>query len=340
MKRQLSMFCHPWIVQRVLVTNMLLLQRLLLILYISIPLLCTIIAASDLAEDWFKKLDSNADGNIDKNEYDNGILQISSFLTNTVSSDQLVHSDLDKSNIALRSLQFIPSLQDVSLEGFWKAFTSSVAMIIATEIGDKTFFIAAVLSMKHDRSAVFAGAITALIIMTILSTGMGLILPKLIPKQYTHILGGVLFLYFGVKLYTESLAMEDGKTSDELDEVEEELLRANSTKKRGDEEDGNRSNKQQSQIPKKFWYQVAVQSLTLTFLAEWGDRSQIATIALAAAKNPIGVTIGGCLGHATCTGLAVIGGRMLAARISEKTVSKWGGITFFIFGIHSIFLEG
>jgi putative Ca2+/H+ antiporter (TMEM165/GDT1 family) len=86
-------------------------------------------------------------------------------------------------------------------------------------------------------------------------------------------------------------------------------------------------------------YQVFFQSLTLTFLAEWGDRSQIATIALAAAKNPLGVMVGGCVGHSLCTGLAVVGGRMLASRISEKMVSQWGGIIFLIFGLHSVFLE-
>ena len=82
-----------------------------------------------------------------------------------------------------------------------------------------------------------------------------------------------------------------------------------------------------------------MQSFTLTFLAEWGDRSQIATIALSAAKNPYGVTLGGCIGHTLCTGMAVLGGRMLAARISEKTVSIFGGIIFLVFGIHSVFFE-
>ena len=52
--------------------------------------------------------------------------------------------------------------------GFWSGFSSSTMMIIATEIGDKTFFIAAVLSMRNSRLVVFGGAISALICMTVL----------------------------------------------------------------------------------------------------------------------------------------------------------------------------
>jgi Ca2+/H+ antiporter, TMEM165/GDT1 family len=81
--------------------------------------------------------------------------------------------------------------------------------------------------------------------------------------------------------------------------------------------------------------QVFTQAFTLTFLAEWGDRSQIATIALASSKNPFGVIVGGLIGHAMCTGLAVVGGRMLAARISERTVHLVGGVLFMVFAVHS-----
>ena len=56
-------------------------------------------------------------------------------------------------------------------------------------------------------------------------------------------------------------------------------------------------------------------------------------------QDPVGVTIGGCMGHSVCTGMAVVGGRMLASRISEKSVAFYGGLTFLVFGIHSVFFE-
>ena len=218
--------------------------------------------------------------------------------------------------------------------GFMKGFTSGVAMILATEIGDKTFFIAAILSMRQQRAAVFFGAVLSLYVMTVLSSIMGLMLPKLIPVKYTHIFGGLLFLYFGVKLLLDAKGMEGNQVSEELEEVEEELLHPK--KDDGDEE---AQVVVSSKSIRKGFSQIAMQSFTLTFLAEWGDRSQIATIALSAAKNPYGVTLGGCIGHTLCTGMAVLGGRMLAARISEKTVSIFGGVIFLVFGVHSLFFE-
>lgn len=256
----------------------------------------------------FDKLDADHDSTLSKEEFSHGWKLI---------GDQFSSS----------SHSWLP----VSKGGFWKGFTAGLSMIIATEIGDKTFFIAAVMSMRQERSAVFVGAVLSLYVMTVLSSIMGLILPAMIPVKYTHIFGGILFLYFGVKLIFDSRKMEDNKVSQELEEVEDELLHP-----KKDEESGQIVS---SNSMKTGFAEIVIQSFSLTFLAEWGDRSQIATIALAAAKNPYGVTFGGCLGHTMCTGLAVLGGRMLAARISEKTVSIGGGFIFLVFGIHSIFFE-
>mmetsp|Transcript_7781 Transcript_7781/g.7967 ORF Transcript_7781/g.7967 Transcript_7781/m.7967 type:complete len:237 (+) Transcript_7781:142-852(+) len=219
---------------------------------------------------------------------------------------------------------------------FFTATVNSLFMIIVTELGDKTFFIAAVLAMRSGRLLVYSGAMLALGIMHIGSVLMGYALPALLPRKYTHIASTLMFVYFGFRLLKDAYQMGDGP-SDELQEVEEELIK----KKEGEEADveveeterGSNRNNIRSRSGDQL--KVFTQALTLTFLAEWGDRSQIATIAMAASKNPYGVILGGLVGHAFCTGLAVIGGRILAARISEKTVAITGGVLFLCFALHS-----
>lgn len=73
-------------------------------------------------------------------------------------------------------------------------------------------------------------------------------------------------------------------------------------------------------------------ALALTFFAEWGDRSQITTIALSAANNAYVVFFGSIIGHAICSGMGVLGGKIIAAHISEKFVNLVGGLLFIVFG--------
>src|SRR5258708_33967965 len=89
------------------------------------------------------------------------------------------------------------STLDVSLpetEGSVHGFVQAFAMIIFSEIGDKTFLIAAILAMRHPRIVVFAGAFGSLVVMSILSAAMGHILPTLIPKRWTQLAAGVLLI--------------------------------------------------------------------------------------------------------------------------------------------------
>lgn len=66
-------------------------------------------------------------------------------------------------------------------------------------------------------------------------------------------------------------------------------------------------------------FRIFMQSFTMTFVAEWGDRSQLTTIILSARENLSGVILGGVIGHSICTGIGVIGGRFIAQKISVKT---------------------
>ena len=168
-------------------------------------------------------------------------------------------------------------------------------------------------------------------------------------RKYTGLLAAGLFAFFGYRLLHEAYEMySEGKgkstdVSDELTEAEEELQQKGLTMKGSllpsvDPESGGggggKAEKKQTET--EIAMTILWQALTLTFFAEWGDRSQIATIAMASHQNPFGVTLGGCIGHGLCTGLACVGGRFLAARISERMVLLAGGSLFVIFAIHAL----
>ncbi len=70
----------------------------------------------------------------------------------------------------------------------WLGMGKALLLIFLAEIGDKTFFVAMILAMKYDQSAVFVGSMAALALMTILSAGLGYLLVGLVqsPPSSAH----------------------------------------------------------------------------------------------------------------------------------------------------------
>ncbi|GAA5825592.1 hypothetical protein JCM10212_006215 [Sporobolomyces blumeae] len=263
---------------------------------------------------------------------------------------------------------------DLSLPTSFEGFTRSISVILVSEIGDRTFIIAAILSMRHSRTTIYAGALSALATMSLLSALLGTIVPSLLPKRWTTLAAAVLFLFFGVRMLQEGLEMEAGekgreKMEEEMREVQKEVEEAGEDGPRGtalvDMEEGIAQGRQDGSedaaaasrrpgpssssssssrdaggivegaknLVQLCFSPIFVQAFVLTFLAEWGDRSQITTIALAAAHNVWIVTLGTTLGHSVCTLGAVLGGRWISQHISIKHVMLSGAVLFLIFGV-------
>ncbi|KAG8382929.1 hypothetical protein BUALT_Bualt05G0131000 [Buddleja alternifolia] len=216
-----------------------------------------------------------------------------------------------------------------------QGFTKSLAMTVLSEIGDKTFFAAAILAMRHPRRLVLSGCLGALIVMTILSAVVGWAAPNLISRKWTHHITTILFLGFG--LWSIWDAFKEGE-AEEFDEVEKELnadVKSNGGETKEKNKDADDLKKQSRPFLTQFFSPILLKAFSITFFGEWGDKSQLATIGLAADENPLGVVLGGILGQALCTTAAVLGGKSLAKQISEKIVALSGGVLFIVFGIQS-----
>jgi putative Ca2+/H+ antiporter (TMEM165/GDT1 family) len=243
--------------------------------------------------------------------------------------------------------------------GFIHAFLASISVILVSEIGDKTFFIAAIMAMKSPRMIVYLGAIFALGLMTLLSALLGNIVTKVVPRVYTYYFSSLLFALFGIKMMREGLQMSKDETTDEEYEEAQQSLR-----KSEEDENGNSSKNLEAGLSggaaeadksddakwtnmtrkfvvslRKYISPIFLQAFILTFLAEWGDRSQISTIILGARENMIGTIIGGTIGHAICTGMAVLGGRFVAQRISVRNVTLCGAFVFLFFALSAFFID-
>uniref|UniRef100_A0A6T7G1K6 GDT1 family protein n=1 Tax=Coccolithus braarudii TaxID=221442 RepID=A0A6T7G1K6_9EUKA len=198
------------------------------------------------------------------------------------------------------------------------AFVQASSLIFVSEIGDKTFFIAALLAARASKLLTFAGCAGALALMTVISVIIGQVFHAVPPSitrglpidDYVAIAS---FVYFGVKALLDAKDLDDGSSGidDEREAAEKTLEEAGTEKKSG--------------------WPLVVEACTLTIVAEIGDRSQIATIALAAAANPFGVAGGAIFGHCIATGMAVLGGSFISKYLSEKVIGIIGGVLFLIF---------
>lgn len=202
-----------------------------------------------------------------------------------------------------------------------EGFVSGFLLIFFSEIGDKTFFIALLLALQRPKGVVFMGTFSALAIMTVISVGLGRVLheiDELVPDvgfPLDDALAVALLVFFGVQTLA-SASEADETAAEEKGEAQEVV----------------------DDFAKKDYevFGLVASTFALVFAAEWGDKSFLATIALAAASNPLGVIGGAVTGHGVATVIAVLGGSFLGRYLSERTVQYIGGSLFLVFAAATV----
>lgn len=180
----------------------------------------------------------------------------------------------------------------------WEAVFSSFTLVAASEMGDKTQLLAFSLASRFRRPwTVMAGILLATLANHGLASSVGAWLSAHIPAR---VMAGILAATFiGFGLWT---------------------LRPDTL------EDDDR--------PARFG--PLLTTVVLFFLAEMGDKTQFATVALGARfHSALTVTLGTTLGMMATDGLAVFLGDRLSTKIQGRWLRVVAAGLFFLFGIAS-----
>jgi len=178
------------------------------------------------------------------------------------------------------------------------AFWASLIFVVLAEMGDKTQLLAMAFATRYKATTVLWGVFVATALNHLLAVAVGNYLTAFVPLSTIQIAAAISFVFFG--LWTI----------------------------RGDQLEG--EDKRFSFSP--FWT-VAI----AFFVAEMGDKTQLATVALAAKyQSPIEVWFGTNIGMLVADAIGIVIGIVLGKHIPERAV-KWGAALVFIgFGIYGI----
>ncbi|SDE68526.1 TMEM165/GDT1 family protein [Sporomusa acidovorans] len=179
------------------------------------------------------------------------------------------------------------------------AFFTSLVFVVLAEMGDKTQLLAMAFATRYRWQTVMLGVFVATIFNHLFAVVVGNYLTHFIPMTTIQIAAAISFIIFG--LWTI----------------------------RGDELNG----EDQAAKRSPFWT-VAI----AFFIAEMGDKTQLATVALAAQFNTIvPVWLGTTTGMMVADGIGIIIGIVLGKKIPERAVKWFAAIIFIFFGLFGLY---
>ena len=240
---------------------------------------------------------------------------------------------------------------------FLSSIAYSFSFVFITDLSDKSVFLIILLSQKLPSLILFIVSLFSVLLMNFISILVGCYIPKLISLEYLEIIACILFITFGVLSIIESVKKEN-KVKDLIEETKKELndseennnytlmneeIETNyesstelsfhsilKTKSNSSEISATNTNINDSNNEINAGLIIAI--ILMLCLSDFGDKSQIAVITMAAIYDIYGVLIGSSLALLGTVTIAVLFGAWICEKILPKILFFIGGILFLIFG--------
>ncbi|BBY18941.1 TMEM165/GDT1 family protein [Mycolicibacterium litorale] len=181
------------------------------------------------------------------------------------------------------------------------AILVSLAVVFVAELGDKSQLITMTYALRHRWWVVLSGVGIAAMLVHGLSVAIGHFLGVTLPEKPIAFAAAIAFLLFAAWTWREGRNAGD----DEVRVAEPRFV---------------------------------VPAIISSFvLAELGDKTMLATVALASDRDAIGVWIGATVGMVLADGVAILVGAILHKRLPEGFLHAMASVLFLLFGLWMLF---
>lgn len=178
----------------------------------------------------------------------------------------------------------------------------SLGVVFLAELGDKSQLITMTYALRHRWWVVLTGVGIAAFLVHGISVTIGHFLGLTLPERPIAFAAAIAFLGFAWWTWRESAP---------------------------DPEEAN------APVSEPRFVLLAV--ISSFVLAELGDKTMLATVALAADNNWAGVWLGATIGMILADGVAIAVGRLLHRRLPERFLHALASVLFLIFGLWMLF---
>jgi len=179
---------------------------------------------------------------------------------------------------------------------FFITTTTSLGLIALAEMGDKTQLVCMTLAARHRALPVWLGAVAAFVVLNLLAVVFGATVAHWLPEWSVSTAVAVLFALFAYRALQEA----DG---------DEQVV---------EERDGR---------------SVFLSTALLIFVAEFGDKTQLAVAGLAGIHQALPVWLGATLGLILATTLGVVAGKTVLQRLPKKLIHHLSAAFFLLLAL-------